>query len=299
MKSRHLIAAAAALATLGVAQANEPGANHAGINTRAEVMAEIHSGRTTHDGEALGFAESYGAVVPTTRSETTRSEVTAQVKDARLQHDTMMEQHVRGEAWGEVEVDQLAMNEPMLLEPTGAGVSSFDARDSVATTSDFTPDTSDSAVTVQPGQTSDILSGYASDPSAGAYPNVHTEVTLSSADTMGTSMHDRPQTREEVMAELANARATGELDARGELSGDIGDTKFGNLPQHNIAFVEQAGQQEAQPLAWSDTVRPQGESFDSSSDSVVLWVPEDGEAVTLQPGETMLLVPVDEAPDAE
>lgn len=46
-------------------------------------------------------------------------------------------------------------------------------------------------------------------------------------------------TREEVLAELAAARASGELDVRGEVYGDLAHTQFGNLrAATNVAAAE-------------------------------------------------------------
>lgn len=154
-------------------------------------------------------------------------------------------------------------------------------------------------------------------------------------------------TREEVLAELAAARASGEFDVRGEVYGDVGHTKFGNLPARTtVAAAEPAlivayadietplpiasesasvitettagqvidevveGPSLSEPLGEplsapimpvSDTMPNTAILESSVTEPVVLWVPIDGEAVTLRPGEAVLLVPSDdaEAPIAE
>ena len=129
------------------------------------------------------------------------------------------------------------------------------------------------------------------------------------AATMVTS--SAPVSREEVLNELVAARASGEFDARGETYGNFAWDQFGNVEQ---PLPEQASvvaaREEAEAAIAAATSAPeqpmlasQGFSADTSmtTEPVVLWVPIDGEAITLQPGEAVLLVPGDEVsvPDAE
>jgi Domain of unknown function (DUF4148) len=117
-------------------------------------------------------------------------------------------------------------------------------------------------------------------------------------------------TREEVLAELEEARRSGEFDVRGEVYGDLAWTQFGNIEQ---PLPEQAGSAAGQAATQPDTAagpvmssyQPAATDMPASSDMaepVVLWVPLDGEAITLQPGDAVMLVPAEQsldAPDAE
>lgn len=123
-------------------------------------------------------------------------------------------------------------------------------------------------------------------------------------------------TRSEVLAELEAARASGEFDSRGETYGNFAWTQFGNVDQ---PLPEQASvvaaREEAEAAAALAAAAPSDDAVVASSlelnmpvstdasmatEPVVLWVPMDGEAITLQPGEAVLLVPSEQtAPDAE
>jgi hypothetical protein len=120
--------------------------------------------------------------------------------------------------------------------------------------------------------------------------------------------------RDEVLNELVAARASGEFDSRGEVYGNFVWTQFGNVEQplpeqaSVVAAREEAAAAAAIAAATLDepsalATNGLSESADPSmaGEPVVLWVPLDGEAITLRPGEAVLLVPSDEvsAPDAE
>lgn len=116
--------------------------------------------------------------------------------------------------------------------------------------------------------------------------------------------------REEVLDELVAARASGEFDVRGEVYGNFAWNQFGNVEQplpeqaSVVAAREEAEAAAALAAAAAEEqqrLASQGSVTDAADDSVVLWVPIDGEAITLQPGEAVLLVPSNAAviPDAE
>lgn len=137
-----------------------------------------------------------------------------------------------------------------------------------------------------------------------AYGTVDAPTTITSSS---------PVSREEVLNELVAARASGEFDARGETYGNFAWNQFGNveqpLPEQASVVAAREEAEAAAVLAAATAAQEQpmlasqGLSADMSvtSEPVVLWVPIDGEAITLQPGEAVLLVPSDEVsvPDAE
>lgn len=108
-------------------------------------------------------------------------------------------------------------------------------------------------------------------------------------------------TRAEVLAELEAARRSGEFDARGEVYGDFAWTQFGNfeqpLPEQAASVDASAAESVMSSYQPASTAVPAEATM---SEPVVLWVPLDGEAITLQPGDAVMLVPSDEpAPEAE
>lgn len=133
-----------------------------------------------------------------------------------------------------------------------------------------------------------------------------------SVDAPTTITASAPMSREEVLNELVAARASGEFDARGETYGNFAWNQFGNVEQPlpeqaSVVAAREEAEAAAALAAASAEEQPvaayQGLSSDMSatSEPVVLWVPIDGEAITLQPGEAILLMPSGEvsAPDAE
>jgi hypothetical protein len=143
--------------------------------------------------------------------------------------------------------------------------------------------------------------------------------TYGAAEASSTVATAGVTTREEVLSELVAARASGEFDARGEVYGSFTWTQFGNVEQElpeqasvaaarieaeNAAALAAATPSAADASIMTSYEQNQPVSYESSTDGepVVLWVPLDGEAITLQPGEAVLLVPGEQqiaAPDAE
>ena len=136
------------------------------------------------------------------------------------------------------------------------------------------------------------------------------------ADSQLTDASASVTTREEVLADLEAARASGEFDSRGEVYGSFAWTQFGNVEQplpeqasvvaareeaEAAAALAAATPIESDPSVIGGLNQPAASEASMSSEPVVLWVPVDGQAITLQPGEAVLLVPSNEAavPDAE
>ncbi|MFG5407672.1 hypothetical protein ABXN37_05605 [Piscinibacter sakaiensis] len=240
--SRHLIAAAVLAAFGGVAVASPTGfADASAPGTRADVMAEAQAVRHVEHGSAATAGEAYGTVPPGTNSLYENGIPAEPERFEPKVFGTEDSPALRGEAYGYV-----------------------DAANGVDSAQQYAAAPSN-AVTVRPGY--ETLSAPLADATMSS-PALDNSPDVVSADARG------PLTRQQVLDELMAARASGALDARGELSGDIGDTKFGNLPNQAIAGVPQAGQ-------------------------LALEAEQPGTALTLQPGDSILLVPVAEEPTAE
>lgn len=140
----------------------------------------------------------------------------------------------------------------------------------------------------------------------GAGEEIHT-----AADTAAS-----PLTRDQVLAELAAARTDGELDVRGETYGNFSWNQFGNIEQPlpeqasvvaaretaaNLARAQAeeearvaAAKQEAESqMAAAQQGAESEPSIDSMSAQapVLLTVPSDSPSITLNPGDSILLVP--------